>query len=36
MAALIADKQDEMEAAMFDLNSVSQELSDLMLNETRK
>ena len=36
MGALIADKQEEMEAAMFDLNTVAQDLADLMLNQTRE
>ncbi|HVR30857.1 MAG TPA: molecular chaperone DnaK [Thermoanaerobaculia bacterium] len=35
LAALISDKREDMEAAMFDLNSVSQDLSDIMLRTTR-
>ncbi|MEE2775562.1 MAG: molecular chaperone DnaK [Acidobacteriota bacterium] len=36
MASLIGDNQEETEAAMFDLNSVSQDLSDLMLKQARE
>ena len=35
LAALISDRREDMEAAMFDLNSVSQDLSDLMLRSTK-
>ena len=35
LAALISDRREDMEAAMFDLNSVSQDLSDLMLRRPR-
>jgi molecular chaperone DnaK len=34
LAALVSDEQEDMDAAMFDLNSVSQDLSDLMLKRT--
>jgi molecular chaperone DnaK len=35
LAALISDRREDMEAALFDLNSVSQDLSDLMLRSTK-
>ena len=34
LAALVSDDADEMEAALFDLNTVSQTLSELMLKTT--
>ena len=34
LAALIADTLEDMEAAMFDLNAVAQDLADVMLRST--